>query len=344
MTAQHQTRVSFGFDRFSGLYLWALFIVLFGLWTPDLFLTSATLHSVAAQQAIVAMLAIAVLIPMVTGAFDLSVGANINLSTVVVVVLQTQHGYSMWTAIFVAVLVGTVIGATNGAIVVALKVNSFIATLGTASIISAIQVIVTDGSQPLPPLTDGWRRLTQQDVLGFQVVVVYVLLLALLAWWVLDQTPAGRYMYAAGGNEDAARLAGVNVGAWRWMALTASGAIAGVAGVLYASLSGPSLAYGATLLLPAFAAVFLGSTQLHPGRFNIWGTMIAIYVLATGVKGLQLVTGEQWINDFFNGVALVCAVAFAGWRQRVKLHRPARSQDDDDIDGSRRPAAPQRAG
>ena len=71
-----------------------------------------------------------------------------------------------------------------------------------------------------------------------------------------------------------------------------------------------------TLLLPAFAAAFLGSTQVQPGRFNVWGTLIAIYVLATGVEGLQLVSGQQWLSAMFNGVALIVAVALAGWRQR----------------------------
>ena len=145
---------------------------------------------------------------------------------------------------------------------------------------------------------------------------MYLLALALLVWWVLDHTPVGRYLYAIGGNNEAARLSGLNVGRWSWLSLVASASIAGLAGIFYGSLSGPSLTFGQTLLLPAFAAVFLGSTQITPGRFNVWGTMLAVYVLATGVQGLQFVTGVQWLNDMFNGVALVAAVAFAGWRQR----------------------------
>jgi ribose transport system permease protein len=79
------------------------------------------------------------------------------------------------------------------------------------------------------------------------------------------------------------------------------------------------------MLLPTFAAAFLGSTQFKPGRFNVWGTMVAVYVLATGVKGLQLVTGVQWLNDMFNGVALIAAVGFAVWRQRAAKSKRARA-------------------
>lgn len=311
--------INLGFDRFSGLYLWALFIITFGIWTPDVFLSTDTARSILSSQAIVAMLGIALLIALAAGAYDLSIGATINLSAVLAAWLQTNEGWSMWPAILVAVLSGAVIGAINGFIVVKLHVSSFIATLGMATIIGAVLTIITNQTQPLPPTTTAWLNLTQYQVFGgLQVVVIYLLVLALIVWWLLEHTPAGRYIYATGGNPEAARLSGVQVGKWTWLSLLLSGTIAAIAGVFYSSLFGPSLTFGGALLLPAFAAAFLGSTQLKPGRFNVWGTLIAVYVLATGVKGLQFVTGEQWLNDMFNGVALIVAVAFAVWRQRAK--------------------------
>jgi ribose transport system permease protein len=308
-------RPTFGLQSYSGLYLWALFIVIFGVLKPDLFLTSATVHSIASSQAVLAMLALALLIPLTAGVYDLSVGAVVNFSTIFVVVLQTKHGQGMWTAMAMSVGVCTLIGVINGFVVVKLKVNSFVATLGMATIVVALQLIVSDQSQPLPPASIEWRNLTQSTILGFQVIIYYVLILAVIVWWVLDRTPAGRYLYAIGSNAEAARLTGIAIGRWSWLSLIASAAISGVAGVLYASLSGPSLTYGQSLLLPAFAAVFLGSTQIKPGRANTWGTVMAVYVLATGVFGLQFVTGAQWINNMFNGVALIAAVSFAVWRQ-----------------------------
>jgi ribose transport system permease protein len=313
---------SLGFDRFSGLYLWALFIVVFAIWVPDLFLTSGTLHSVAAQQSIAAIVALAVLIPLATGAYDLSVGATVNFAAIMVAVLQSNHGWDMWPAIGVTVLACLLIGVFNGVVVVGLKVNSFIATLGAASLITALQSITSGQSQPLPPSNAAWTNLTQREVFGFQVVFFYMLAIAVALWWVLAYTPVGRYVYATGGNAEAARLSGVRTGRWTFLSLVSSATLCGIAGVLYSSLSGPSLTFGGALLLPAFAAVFLGSTQLTPGRFNVWGTLIAMYVLATGIKGLQLVTGVQWLADAFNGSAVIIAVAFAVWRQgRVSARR-----------------------
>jgi ribose transport system permease protein len=312
---------SLGFDRFSGLYLWVTFFVVFAIWTPGLFLSRVTLFSTADSQVVAAMLGLAVCLPLAAGTFDLSVGAVTGLSAMVAVQLQDVHGWGMWPALLAAVAAGIIIGVVNGLIVVFFKINSFIATLGTSSVIAAVLTIVDGGSQPLPPTSRSWSDLTQVKIGGFQVIVLYLLVLAVIIWWVLEKSPAGRYLYAIGGNAEASRLSGVNVAMWTWVSLIASAGISGLAGVFYASQNGPSLTFGPALLLPAFSAAYLGSTQLRPGRVNAWGTIIAVYVLATGVTGLQLVTGVQWLGDMFNGIALVAAVGFAVWGQRIRGRR-----------------------
>jgi ribose transport system permease protein len=330
VTTRRRT-VRLGLDRFSGLYIWALFILVFSLWVPGLFFTAATAHTIASEQAIDGFLAIAVLLALVTGTYDLSVGAVANLSTIVVTWLQVTEHFNVWLAIVVAVAASCVIGVVNGFIVVRLRVNSFIATLGMGTILAAVQSIVSGNTQPIPPINSVWSDLTQLNVGGFQIVFVYLVVLGLITWWLLEYTPAGRYMHAVGGNPDAARLSGVKVGHWVWLSLIGSATISGVAGVLYGSQSGPSLTYGPGLLLPAFAAVFLGSTQFKPGRFNVWGTLLSIYVLATGVQGLEYVTGVQWLNDMFNGVALILAVAFAVWRQDAAKRLGGRQAKDEEV-------------
>lgn len=312
-----------GIDRFSAIYLWMVIILVFGFVEPRLFLTQGTLHSVAAAQAIPGIMALGLLIPMSAGAYDLSIGATANLTAILVVVL-INRGMDLWIAILLSILVAVVVGLVNGLLVVKFRINSFIATLGTASIIAAVQTIISGDSQPSSPTSSAWSSLTQTSVFGFEVVVVYMLLLAVIVWWFVEHTPAGRYLRAIGGNAEAARLSGLAVGRWTWLSLVISATLCGMAGILYSSQSGPGVSFGSALLLPAFAAVFLGSTQIRPGRFNVWGTLLAIYVLASGVQGLQLLTGVQWLSEMFNGVALVVAVGFAVWGEGRSVARLSR--------------------
>lgn len=308
---RQRRKLTTGFDRFSGIYLWAVFIIVFGIWTPSQFLTTSTLHSVAAEQAVTGMIGLAVLIPLAAGLYDLSVGATANLSGIFTIVMMNNHHWAVVPAIVGGMVVAILIGCVNAFIVVKLGVNSFIATLGMGSVLSAVQVITSSNSQPIPPTSTAWNNFTQTTIGGFQIVVLYLIILAFVLWWATAHTPVGRYLYAIGGNTEAARLSGVRINRYTAFALLTSAAISGLAGIMFSSLNGPSLDFGGTLLLPAFAAAFLGSTQLIPGRFNVWGTLLAIYVLATGVQGLQLVSGASWLNDMFNGVALIIAVALS---------------------------------
>jgi ribose transport system permease protein len=276
----------------------------------------STMHIIASTQSIAGLVALALLIPMVAGQFDLSIGATANLSGITAVIVQNNGILGPVPALLLGTLIGLAIGFVNGFIVVKLRVNSFIATLGSSSIILAFLVIVTGGVEQYPVENPAFGSLTQTPIFGFQSVVVYLIIVAIIVWWILERTPAGRFLHATGGNPEAARLTGIRVDRWAWLSLMASGMLCGFAGVLFVSLTGPSLEFGNALLLPAFAAVFLGSTQLSPGKMNVWGTLIAIFVLAIGVQGLQLVTGVQWVAPMFNGVALILAVALAVGRTR----------------------------
>jgi ribose transport system permease protein len=146
---------------------------------------------------------------------------------------------------------------------------------------------------------------------------VYLMLaVGLVVWYVLERTPAGRRVYATGGSIEAARLTGVRTSTVIVLALCTCGLIAALCGVIVASRVGAGEpTTGPGYLLPAFSAAFLGSTQFRGGRFNVWGTIVAVYVLATGVKGLQLAGAPVWIPDLFNGVALLVAVGLAKYQR-----------------------------
>jgi ribose transport system permease protein len=150
------------------------------------------------------------------------------------------------------------------------------------------------------------------DFLGLPLAFFYGLALTVIIWYVFSYTPLGRYIYFVGVGSDMARLSGVPVNAVRAGSLIAGSFLAALAGVVLAGTIGaadPNV--GSSFLLPAFAAVFLGSTAIQPGRFNPWGTFVAVYFLVTGITGLQLVGLSGWIEDVFYGGSLVIAVALS---------------------------------
>jgi ribose transport system permease protein len=174
------------------------------------------------------------------------------------------------------------------------------------------------GGQQILDLGAGYQKLGTHQTLGITTPVYIMVLVSLVVWYVLERTATGRRVYATGGNSEAARLAGVATGRVVAGALAACGVITGLAGVLVSSrLATGDPTVGPGYLLPAFAAAFLGSTQFRGGRYNVLGTVVAVYVLATGVKGLQLAGAPVWIPDLFNGVALLLAVGLARFQGRA---------------------------
>ncbi|OZE38594.1 sugar ABC transporter permease [Rhodococcus sp. 05-2254-6] len=304
-------RPNLGLDRFSGLYVWIAVIALFALWIPDTFMTQGNFRIIAGDQAITAMLAIGLIVPLAAGVFDLSIAGIMGFS-VAMVSYQLSQGIGTPIAVVTTVLCGALIGAVNGFVVVKLKVDSFIATLGMSSILLAGTYWVTDGKQITEGFTDGFLDLGSKPFLGLPLPFFYMIGVAAVMYVVLEKTPLGRYFYATGGNRQAARLAGLRVERIMFGALMTSATIAAFTGVVLAAKLGTAAPdIGPSYLLPAFSAVFLGSTQIRAGRVNVLGTLIAIYLLATGVKGLQLAGAPSFVNDLFNGLALIVAVALA---------------------------------
>jgi len=308
---RRKRRLSFGVDRFSGLYVWAALIVLFGIWVPDLFLTSDNARIIAGDQAITGMLALGLILPFAAGVFDLSIAAMVGLAVAIVAWMQS-HGWHPVLSVVAAIGVAALVGIINGVVVVRLRVNSFIATLGMSSILAAASYWVVGGQTITQGFSNNFLNLGTKQVLGLPLPFYFMLLLAAIIYVVLEYLPIGRFLFATGGNGQAARLAGVRVDRIVFGSLVASATIAGLTGVVLAARLGTASAdVGPSYLLPVFSAVFLGATQIKAGRVNVLGTLIAIYLLATGVKGLQLAGAPVYVNDLFNGAALIIAVSLA---------------------------------
>jgi len=300
-------------DRFSGLYVLGLLIVLFSLLRPETFATVNNLKIVAAEAAITALITLGLTIALATDAFDISIGATMSWAIVFVAWLQSAHGINPVLAIALTLLSGVVIGLVNGFIVVKLHVTPIIATMGTSAVVTAIAFWRADGRSIVTGIPDSFKQVARADLFGIPITVIYLAVVVLVLLYLMEHTPRGRFMYATGGNEAAAKLAGIRIGQMQVVAFVISGTIAALAGILLTAKVGSSgINTGAPYLLPAFAGAFLGSTQIKRGRFNVLGSLLAVYLLATGVKGLQLIwPSAVWVKDLFTGLTLIVAVSVA---------------------------------
>jgi ribose transport system permease protein len=310
-------------SQFSLVYVGVLVFALFAILTPSTFLQGTTLKSILNEQSITALVSVGLLVPLSAGVFDLSVGYLVGLGGMLVGYLLA-HGVAIVPAILITAAMGLVVGVFNGQLVIRARIDSFIATLGMGSILSAAIGWVSGGAQIIG-LPNSFDNIALNEVGGVSLPVFYLLGISIIMWFVLNHTPVGRRIYATGGGREAAMLAGVRTQRIILCSFLVSGVLAALAGVLLsASLASASPSLGPNYLLPAFAAVFLGSTQITPGRFNVLGTLLAVYVLAMGVKGLQLLGAPVWTPDLFNGAALLVAVGLSLRNQALSLPRFAR--------------------
>ncbi|MBN9620111.1 MAG: ABC transporter permease [Actinobacteria bacterium] len=315
--------------RYSGLLLCVLFVVFFSLRLPDTFPKMATVTSIAGDQSVTMILALGMMITLAVGQFDLSAAQNLGMSAMVCSVLMAEQHINPVVAVLLTLLVGLVVGLVNALFVAVIGIDSLVATLGMSSVLLAITEQISN-FQFVGPLPSGFQSVANHELFSFPLIAVYAVVLCLLLWYGLEHTPVGRRAYAVGANPDAARLAGVRT---RWYvvgAFVTTSMLATIGGLLAAAKIGnvaPSL--GPAYLLPSFAACFLGTTQVKPGRFNVWGTVIALLLLAIGVKGLQLMGNQLWVTDLFNGLALLVAVSAAvlGAKRIPKRKRKAAQRE-----------------
>ncbi|MGV1760666.1 ABC transporter permease [Rhizobium sp. P44RR-XXIV] len=301
--------------------LTALLILLFSIMLPQTFPTMLNLRSIVSDKTIIAILSLAAMIPMAAGRIDLTIGYGIVLWHVLAISLQTMFGLPWPIAVLIVILLGAFTGFLNGLLVEIAKIDSFIATLGTGTVLYAIALWHTGGRQVVGMLPQGFYALNGTMVFGLPITGIYVLALAFVMWIVLEYLPIGRYIYAIGANPKAAALNGIPVRRFVIGAFVTSGTLAAIAGVLLASkLRIGQASVGLEYLLPALVGAFLGSTTIKPGRVNVWGTMIGVIILAVGIAGIQQFGGSFYVEPLFNGVTLLVAIGIAGYAQRRRSH------------------------
>lgn len=283
-------------------------VVLFSAIKPESFATSGNFSTILGSQSVLILVALAAMLPLIVGQFDLSVGVNMGLASLAVAKAVGDWGWSPAVALVFALALAVMVGTFNGFLVAWVGIDSFVATLAVSSVLSGALVWSTDGtiiSGGIPPsLTEFGRT----SVVSIPTTFFAVILLAAITQYVLRMTPTGRYLYAIGGSAEAARLSGINVRRLTMASFAAAGLLCGLGGALLVSkLGSASPTTGPEFLLPAFAACFLGATSIRPGSFNVVGTILAVLVLAVGTTGLQMLGAPFYIQPIFAGLVLLAA-------------------------------------
>ncbi len=299
--------------------LMVLLMVLFSILLPDTFPTRLNLRAILSDKSIIALLSLAAMIPMVAGRIDLTVGYGIVLWHILAISLQTMFGVPWPLAVLIVLALGAGVGFLNGLLVEVAKIDSFIATLGTGTVLYSIALWHTGGRQVVGMLPNGFYAINGTFILGLPITGFYVLALSVVMWLLLEYTPVGRYLYAIGANQRAAELNGIPTRKFVVGAFVSSGLLTAVTGVILASkLRIGQASVGLEYLLPALVGAFLGSTTIKPGRVNVWGTIVGVTILAVGISGIQQFGGSFWVEPMFNGCTLLIAIGIAGYAQRRK--------------------------
>jgi ribose transport system permease protein len=324
-------------SKIGGIYVLIIMIIVFSIWVPDTFPKWDTARQILNSSAIGAMAALTLVIPLSAGVFDISVPYTMTLSGVLCTYAIVNSGQSLVVALIIAMAVSLLVGIMNGVVVVSFKIESLIGTLATGFLIQAL-VQWRTGSRNVSGsvLAKQFQKIAQTSWLfHLTLPVYYALVLALMIWYVQDHTATGRRIYATGFNREATRLASVRTERLRFGCLIVSATLAGITGIVLASNIGSgSPTAGPQYLLPAFAAVFLGATQFKNGRFNAWGTIVAVLLLGTLTTGLGLAGVDQWVQQFATGVVLIAALALTSFQVRRAGAESRRARARSEASGS----------
>ncbi|MBS1673635.1 MAG: ABC transporter permease [Actinobacteria bacterium] len=294
--------------RYGLIGVWIIEIAIFAVLSPHAFFTVGTATSLLSSQAALIVLALSVVPTLAAGEYDLSAAGAMTLAATVVGQLNGVLGLPIGVAVAIGLVAAALVGAINALLVVGVGVQSIVVTLGMGTFLIGISVWISN-SLTIGGVSPEFGRLLNSPIIGINASFFVALLIGVVSWYVYRHTPFGRHVVFIGQNREVARLSGLHVSRVRVVCFLSTSVMAGVSGVMVVGIAGglqPSSLQG--LLLPAFAAAFLGSAVFEPGKVNPMGTIVALLFLATGINGLVLLGLDAWIRDVFYGAAVVLAV------------------------------------
>lgn len=283
------------------------------------FTSSPNVNNILANQSVTGLIALAMVVPLVCGQFDLSVAAIAGLAGITTASVIGTHGQPIIVGVLAALTAGVVAGLVNALLIAGLRLNGFIVTLGTFTLVGGLVQWYTEGQTITGGIPLSFSEFGAGVLLGLPRPFWLLMAAAVVIWYLLMQTPFGRHLEAIGSNEAAARLVGVRVDRSVALSFVLSSLVASVAGILLTIRSGGGDPTAApAYLFPALAAVFLGATAIRPGRYNVWGTIFGVFLVAVAINGFTFLGAQAWVIPVFNGTALVLAVAVSTFMGRAR--------------------------
>jgi ribose transport system permease protein len=305
-------------QRYSTILALVLVFVFFAL-TVDRFMTSQNLLNIAQQISMLTIVGVGLTFGFAAREMDLSVGFTVGLTGILVPLLLTQQ-IGAPLALLAGLAAGLAVGAVNASLVTLVGIPSLIATLSTGSILLGINFLLTGGRAIYGGLPDAYLWLGQGRIAGIPVLAFVMLAAVLVAWFLMERTIFGRYIYAVGGNQKAAELSGVKVRFYRAAALLVCSIFAAVAGMLLAARLGSGQPNaGERYLLDGLATVFIGMTMLRPGTATVLGTFFGALFIGVVNNGLNLIGMDTYIQSIVKGAIILVAVAIVSRTTKLTL-------------------------
>lgn len=286
-------------------------VVAFSLLSSN-FLVASNLQDILRQSALPLIVAVGLTVPLIMGDFDLSIAAVAGFATTVVSVLVARDGMSLLLGIVLILLAGLAVGVFNGVLVSAVGLSALVVTIAVGSVLNGLEFAIAGSEQVSSGYPEGFVSFARSDIGPIPTLFVLAALVAVVVWFLLERTATGRNIRAIGGNIDAVRVAGIDVNRTRIVGFMLCSGLAALAGILYAGQQ--SVAYpltGLNVLLPSFAAVFIGAAAFKLGEFNVPGTVIGILIASIINNGLLLIDVASWAVYIFQGMILLVALLFA---------------------------------
>jgi ribose transport system permease protein len=306
-------------EKYGLIGAFVILLLVFNAAAPGRFLTWSNVSSVLGSQAVLVVLTLSLVITLATDMYDLSAASVLVFSNMLIAVLNVNLGVPIGWALAAALVVGVVVGWVNSFFIIRIGINSLIVTLGVGTILNGFTLWISD-SQTISGISDQLVNfVVVYRLFGIPMEFFYGLIACIVLWYVMDFTAIGRRLLFVGRSRQVARLSGIKVERVQRNALIAAGVLNAFAGILYSGTTGAAdPGSGLTFLLPAMAAAFFGSTSIVPGRFNPWGSLIAVYFLAFGISGVTIQGVQTYVQNLFYGGALVIAVTLSQLVKRRK--------------------------